>query len=285
MTARFMWDQITGQGRILAPRRADRPNRPSSSQCPFCPGAEHETPDEIDRIDGDDDGWIARVVPNLFPLTDHHEVVIMSPRHIERSRDMTRDEWAAAATLWQRRLVAHGSDAEGTTVAFINDGVNAGSSIPHLHSQVVRAPRTRHAASMSLQLVEHEFDVFNRLADSDALRIHADAGGLCLMAHPSPRFSGHLVIAPIGTHPTRFVDTDPVAVASAMQAALTAVGDTDLNVLVIADTHQTDAWYIDVLPRKGQMAGVELSFGIGVSMLDPADAAIQARERMSMARA
>lgn len=278
--ASFAWDEVTGQGRILAPRRASRPHRPASTNCPFCPGAEDETPTEIDRVDDDQGAWIARAVPNLFPLTDHHEVVVMSPRHVERTRDLTVDEWAAATMIWQRRLPELGADADGLTVAFINDGPNAGASIPHVHSQIVRAPRTRTADSMAQRLGTDGFGLFNGIADRDDLRIHADDGGLCLLAHPTPRFSGHMVIAPIGVHTTAFCDVDPRAIAHALHTALIAAGDSDLSILVMADTWHGDAWYIDVMPRQGQMAGVELAFGIGVSMRDPGDVAVAARERL-----
>ncbi len=68
--------------------------------CPFCPGNEHRTPDEIMRIPADS-SWLVRVIPNKFAVlsiegqkirkneglkylitgTGRHEVIIESPLH------------------------------------------------------------------------------------------------------------------------------------------------------------------------------------------------------------
>ena len=76
-------DQLTGLRTILAPGRAQRPEAfapvPALSRegaaeaCPFCEGREQRTPPEVwaERPgDGDADspGWVARAVPNLYPV-------------------------------------------------------------------------------------------------------------------------------------------------------------------------------------------------------------------------
>jgi len=73
-------DQLTGARVLLTPGRAERPDQfgaepwqPGNADgCPFCEGAEGQTPPEIDaeRPDGsppDTPGWRTRTVPNLFP--------------------------------------------------------------------------------------------------------------------------------------------------------------------------------------------------------------------------
>jgi len=76
-------DQLTGLRAILAPGRAERPDafapapaapRPDAAEtCPFCEGREDRTPPETwaDRPgggDADSPGWVARAVPNLYPV-------------------------------------------------------------------------------------------------------------------------------------------------------------------------------------------------------------------------
>jgi UDPglucose--hexose-1-phosphate uridylyltransferase len=76
-------DQLTGLRTVLAPGRAERPDafapavaspRPDAAEtCPFCEGREDRTPPEVwaDRPEGgpvDSPGWIARAVPNLYPV-------------------------------------------------------------------------------------------------------------------------------------------------------------------------------------------------------------------------
>jgi UDPglucose--hexose-1-phosphate uridylyltransferase len=76
-------DQLTGLRTILAPGRAERPDafaaavarpRPDAAEtCPFCDGREDRTPPEVwadrpDRGEPDTPGWVARAVPNLYPV-------------------------------------------------------------------------------------------------------------------------------------------------------------------------------------------------------------------------
>jgi UDPglucose--hexose-1-phosphate uridylyltransferase len=76
-------DQLTGLRAILAPGRADRPDafspapahsKPDAAEtCPFCEGREDRTPPEVwaNRPEGgepDSPGWVARAVPNLYPV-------------------------------------------------------------------------------------------------------------------------------------------------------------------------------------------------------------------------
>src|SRR6266498_3998453 len=63
---------ITGDPVIFAPEREQRPDVSEGAPCPFCPGAESQTPPEIAR---DGDPWRVRVFPNKFPATEQHEVI------------------------------------------------------------------------------------------------------------------------------------------------------------------------------------------------------------------
>jgi UDPglucose--hexose-1-phosphate uridylyltransferase len=76
-------DQLTGLRTILAPGRAERPEAfagaardlsPTGREgCPFCEGAEERTPPETWAVrprggDPDGPGWVARSMPNLYPV-------------------------------------------------------------------------------------------------------------------------------------------------------------------------------------------------------------------------
>src|SRR4051812_27699035 len=79
----FRRDPVTGRWVIVAPERSLRPmsldhttphHRPNGEYdpCPFCPGQEADTPNEVlaYRAAGtvhDGPGWQLRVVPNKFP--------------------------------------------------------------------------------------------------------------------------------------------------------------------------------------------------------------------------
>ena len=86
--AKFVPDIKTQRWIVISPVRQARPDEEREMAkprvCPFCEGNEKETPPEILRIgvgEKDTPGWKIRVVPNKFPITDIHEVIIHSPDH------------------------------------------------------------------------------------------------------------------------------------------------------------------------------------------------------------
>src|SRR5687768_1862912 len=108
-------DQLTGLRAILAPGRAERPDafapaatpgRPGAVEsCPFCEGREDRTPPEVwaERPAGgeaDSPGWVARAVPNLYPVVgeappkprnegDSHRASSSVPDIVESRRSAT----------------------------------------------------------------------------------------------------------------------------------------------------------------------------------------------------
>ena len=112
-------DQLTGLRTVLAPGRAERPDafapaaaapRPDAAEtCPFCEGREDRTPPEVwaDRPGGgepDTPGWVARSVPNLYPVLGG-----------ERSQDAAADsqpEAGLASSIDPLRASARGSEPD-----------------------------------------------------------------------------------------------------------------------------------------------------------------------------
>src|SRR5262249_5910486 len=90
---------ITGEARILAPDREQRPNawRDGIDRCPFCPGHESDTPPEIWR---DGTPWRVRVFPNKYPATGRHEVIVETPDHHASFDQLAPDHAAAAVTCY-----------------------------------------------------------------------------------------------------------------------------------------------------------------------------------------
>src|SRR5436190_22707708 len=93
---------ITGDSRILAPERDQRPNayRDGIDRCPFCPGHESDTPPEIWR---DGDPWRVRVFPNKYPATERHEVIVETPNHQASFGQLPPDHAAAAVNTYISR--------------------------------------------------------------------------------------------------------------------------------------------------------------------------------------
>src|SRR5258706_34140 len=127
---------ITGDPVILAPGREERPNVYDGAPCPFCPGAEDQTPPEIVR---DGDPWRIRVFPNRYPPTENAEVVVESANHDDVFDALSPDHAQRVIEITFDRYHAMTSDAAYVCI-FKNHGRLAGASIPHLHSQLVGTP-------------------------------------------------------------------------------------------------------------------------------------------------
>jgi UDPglucose--hexose-1-phosphate uridylyltransferase len=103
-------DPLSGRDVIVAAGRAARPTtfvtEPTADtglvECPFCPGNEEETPPEVARVGGgapNGPGWMVRAFPNLYPIVDAHEVVVLSPDHHRSFADLDDhgpSPWAAS---------------------------------------------------------------------------------------------------------------------------------------------------------------------------------------------
>lgn len=152
--AKFVPDVKTKRWIIISPVRAFRPRQAREDEkpadlaikegfsfrkdCPFCLGNEGMTPPEIQRKVGLNNNWQIRVVPNLYPITDLHEVIIHSPDHKLDICDYSLEHVTSLIKIYKERYLAN-KDL-GTVLIFNNKGWAAGESLLHPHSQLVVIP-------------------------------------------------------------------------------------------------------------------------------------------------
>jgi len=132
----FLQNKITGKWVILAPRRSKRTNIGEKSDiCPFCPGREKED-GEIYRHGGQtgDSQWQIRVIPNKFPFTPNHEVIIHSPDHHKNFDELPFEQVELIFRTYKHRFNA--LKKHGQVYMFHNRGHAAGESLPHPHTQI-----------------------------------------------------------------------------------------------------------------------------------------------------
>src|SRR5215471_2790102 len=134
-------DEVAGRWVAVAPARATRPGASAEvadelESCPFCAGREDRTPPETLRLGDGPTGWDVRVVPNLYPALERQEVVIHGHDHRRSLGDLDDVTLALVAEAWQRRA----RDVGGTVFAIVNEGHEAGASLPHSHSQLAWLP-------------------------------------------------------------------------------------------------------------------------------------------------
>jgi UDPglucose--hexose-1-phosphate uridylyltransferase len=196
--------------------------------------------------------WRVRVVPNLYPALERQEVVVHSRRHIRSLAELEDDEPELIAEAWQRRAAAHG----GYVHALVNEGREAGSSLPHSHSQLVWLPEPPPA---------HE---------RPRIETFLEGGGLVAGCPWASRLPYETVIAPAELDPAGMESTRLGAavrlLAEIVQRLHSVEGPVPLNAWLEYDERD---WRIVLLPRLTILAGLELGAGIFVNTLPPEEAA------------
>jgi UDPglucose--hexose-1-phosphate uridylyltransferase len=251
---------------VIAPGRAKRPGatRPALDppaeeeleSCPFCAGHEDMTPPETLVLPEQGD-WQVRVVPNLYPALERQEVVVHSRRHARSLADLEDDELELVAEAWRRRTQAHA----GYVHALVNEGRDAGSSLPHSHSQLVWLPEAAPARARPRgePFLERE--------------------GLTATCPWASRLPYETVIAPL--EPAGNGLASPVLgpalrlLAGLVRRLHELEGPVPLNAWV---EHDSDDWRIVLLPRLTVLAGLELGAGIFVNTLPPEEAATRLKQ-------
>jgi UDPglucose--hexose-1-phosphate uridylyltransferase len=284
-------DPLSGRDVVVAAGRAARPNTfgaaadesTAAGECPFCPGNEADTPPEVARAGGgapDGPGWQVRAFPNLYPIVEAHEVVVLSPDH-RSFADLDDAEAVAVFAVMRERVRAHLDAGHAYGLAIVNHRRAAGASIAHPHAQVF-------ALDVVPRAVEETLTRF-RAAGEDL--VNADAADASLVVSRvgqvvtwCPYASAHPYQLRIAHHDAgaRFDLADDAvadAVAMASRDALvllrTALGDAPYNVIVYSAPRDREPfhWYVEVVPRVSVPAGFELATEILVNTVPPDQAA------------
>jgi len=271
---------------VIAPGRAHRPGaargriEPATpeelEQCPFCEGREDRTPPETlalpARAPPDSPGWRVRVVPNLYPAFERQEVVIHTPRHARSVAELSGEELADVAAVWSARAAAAGAGGFGYVQALINEGREAGASLPHSHSQLVwlREPPPAVAA---------ERNAVAKLLEPAELRI-LDTDGVTAVTHPAGRAPYELLIAPLEPEASAFASARLAAALRILADAVRRLYAVEGQVPWNAWLHTFGSgghWHLELLPRLTVFAGLELGAGLYVNTLAPEEAAARLR--------
>lgn len=167
------YDKMHDTHVIIAPERLHRPDANThcksenidEASCPFCEGNEDMTPEEIFSIRekgsfANEKGWQTRVVPNLYKavqievphqhhygLFEHwegfgaHEIIIDTPQHHTSMR-----QWSESGIKhWLKTLKSRVADLRrdhriSYISLFKNEGILAGATQTHSHTQLIGLP-------------------------------------------------------------------------------------------------------------------------------------------------
>jgi UDPglucose--hexose-1-phosphate uridylyltransferase len=290
---------------------------------PFAEGNEDRTPPEVWalRPNGgapNTPGWKVRVVPNLYPAlgpgdpdaaddpmrsgrgmpelfvsrpaVGAHEVVINSPKPVSSLVDLAPEEVETAMDAWRARMNVHGDSAY--THLIVNEGVEAGASLPHTHSQLYALPfvpaaiaRERERFTAYFERTQGRNLLGDLLQDEVRLRervvaIDAEAVVICPFASRMPF---EMMLIP-RTSRARFQDDGPLGAKllhealSRLEAVLGGLPPLNMWVRTAPSGAGEFCWHLDVLPRLAQLAGLEMGTGVSLNIVPPETAATQLRD-------
>jgi UDPglucose--hexose-1-phosphate uridylyltransferase len=284
---------------------------------PFAAGHEDQTPPEVYAVrpNGaapDTPGWRVRVVPNLYPAlepdapeppaeahpdlftaipaTGHHEVIVNAPDPVHSLGELSADQVALALDAWRERMRAY--EHAACRHLIVNERKEAGASLPHTHAQLyaldfvpaaIARERERFGAyanrtmggNLLGDLVQEEVRRRERLIayDDDAV----------LLAPYASKVPFQLMLAPRRPR-ARFEDDGPTGAAllhTALRRLCARLGASPpLNLWVRSAPRGADSfcWRIDIMPRLGHLAGLELGAGVNLCVVSPEAAAAQLRD-------
>jgi UDPglucose--hexose-1-phosphate uridylyltransferase len=296
---------------------------------PFLEGHEDRTPPEADafRDEGsapDSPGWQVRVVPNLYPAlassgqlpvassqedvdplasgrgepgffasqpaVGAHEVVINSPKPVTSLRHLEPAEVETAMEMWRRRMLVHSESAFVHVI--VNEGREAGASLPHTHAQVYALPFVPAAVARERERFTAYFERTqgrNLLADvlqeevrlrERIVAIDDEAVAICPYASRVP-----FEIQIVPRSPRKgFEEDGPLGarmvhdVIGRLERVLGAVPALNLWVRSAPAGAEWFCWHIDLLPRLTKLAGLEMGTGVNLNVMPPEKAAAELRD-------
>ncbi len=280
----------------------------SEEDCPFCPGHEKETPAETWALrEGppNSPSWQIRAIPNKYPISDAHELIIETPAHGKDLPALPQDHVQQVISAYKTRLEALAQQGRWRYLAlFKNYGRAAGATRAHPHAQLVGFPLIPPLIREELQMaersyrprrrcpycemIERELALKERVIDVDGYflvwspyaarvpfecwvlpRRHAhdflmiSAEELSSLACLLPRTLARLAHALRSTAYNYYLHTAPLPPSGRKKPAPTL--------------EYSYHWHFEILPRLGQLAGLEWGTGFYVNSVPPEEAAQRLR--------
>ena len=319
-------DPLTGLRVIVAGERGARPGAfldvahrepidPESD--PFAAGHEDRTPPELYALRENGD-WKVRVVPNLYPAlsedgavagtdplasgrgepdlfasrpaTGAHEVVINAPDPVTSLAELEPDQVDTAMSVWRERMRVH--DDAAYVHVIVNEGKEAGASLPHTHAQLYALPFVPAAVARERERFTAYSDrtqgrnLLEDLVQEEVRRrerIVAIDDEAVALAPFAARVPFHLILAP-RTPVARFSDDGPLGgrllhqVLNRLRVTLGTLPPLNMWVRTAPRDAERFCWRIEVMPRLAQLAGLEIGTGVHLNVLAPEDAAQRLRD-------
>ena len=324
-------DYLVDRWVVMAPSRSGRPevlqhhdadlaaqtDERNMAEDPFLEGHEHLTPNELYSIantprEKDSPGWNVRVFKNAFPAlntlgdpllttqnihTSHkgvgyHEVIVDCPQYEEYFEALSVDQIFHVLMTYRDRMAWAYKQVEVNYVqVFKNQGLGAGASLPHAHSQLMTLPFIPPSMQAELTATQNYYATHNEKYMNFLMRDNAEQAerGIAQTTHfalhapYASRFCFETCIFPVTGEAcfhlcttTQLRELAKVLKASLMGIARELPGFS-YNLVIHSsppeEIHmETYTWHLEILPRVTGIAGFEMGTGCYVNPVYPEEA-------------
>ncbi len=325
-------NMITNDWVIFAPNRALRPmdlkheeldnisilkHRPEyKDTCPFCPGNQIQENKEVSRIEKNGK-WQIRILENKFSSVDRHiklekrhrplckeidgfgiqDVIVETPKHNTTLAFFNTDEMASLLQIYLERAgQIRENEYVRHIVIFKNQGIKAGGSLEHPHSQIYGLPVVPFEIQIRLREAEryHELNDSCMLCDilnneySERGRIFYENDYFVCLSPYAALSPYHFWIVP-KKHSPSFLCITPEEIGSLSDSMITAFGklysllkNPDFNYVFQSLCYYEREeryyhWYVSAIPQLKQKGGLEYAGGFYVNTVLPETAAEELR--------
>jgi UDPglucose--hexose-1-phosphate uridylyltransferase len=322
-------DPITGRWVIISSDRGKRPTEFADQRtkkrggfCPFCAGNERTTPREVlaYRENGQPDGpgWRLRVVPNKFPALQiegelnkqgegifdkmnglgAHEVIIENPDHNATLATLPGKAMEEVLWAYRDRMEDLKKDKRFQyTLIFKNEGLIAGATLEHSHSQLIALPIVPIQVQEEIDGCRKHYNLKERCIFCDIIRqemqsrnrIVMETQAFIALAPFAPRFPFETWIMPkrhISCYACSTND-DFKDLAFLLQDTLRrldkALSFPPYNYVIHTSPFKEEIndyyhWHIELMPKLTNVAGFEWGSGFYINPTPPEEAAKFLRE-------
>jgi UDPglucose--hexose-1-phosphate uridylyltransferase len=322
-------DPITGRWVIISSERGKRPTdfqdqrgKKRGGFCPFDEGNERTTPNEVlayrDHSQPNGPGWRLRVVPNKFPALQvegdlnrqgegifdkmngigAHEVIIESPDHNATLTSLPVQAIEEMLRAYRDRMEDLKRDVRFQyTLIFKNEGLTAGATLEHTHSQLIALPIVPIQVQEEIDGSKRHYDMKERCIFCDIIRQERQSGmrvvieteRFIALAPYAPRFPFETWLLP-KKHVSCFScssNEDYKDLAGLLQDILRrndrALSNPPYNYVLHTSPFKDERndyyhWHIEIMPKLTNVAGFEWGTGFYINPTPPEDAAKFLRE-------
>jgi UDPglucose--hexose-1-phosphate uridylyltransferase len=322
----FRQEVTTGEYVIIASGRSKRPTDFKSTDsstlpsfeksCPFCPGQEHLTPPDVIRYQNNEgNGWSMRGFVNKFPIlspeaefepviiNDYfvkrggagvHEVLVETPRHNGFVPLRSVEEIVLMLKAYRERYLARREEWRGAVMMiFKNEGVSAGASIIHPHSQLLVTPLIPPIIEAKLRIAKQHFQETGRSIYREVEQWESEEAKsrLVLKTKWFTVFNPYASRTPFETRiiprsdQASFTDMSHNEIEELATILLDIMGrfyrmfkTPDFNWIIYTAPYGEESrkdfiWHLQIQPRLTVLGGFEMGGGMLVNIVRPEDAA------------